>query len=125
MDQERGKALHYYNWKKHYDVQLRELENTGAFSHYRIQEETGEGKVTSCTVFPGIQAVYNDLNLFRCGRTVPRNEEIVEINYCLDGQYECEVHSQYFFMPEQKIFRSGMSDEGRQPAVFRPGIFQG
>ena len=75
-----------YNWKNHYGVQLKELEREGAFYNYTIQEENGAGKVTSCTVFPGIQAVYNDLNLFHCGRSVERTEEIVEINYCMEGR---------------------------------------
>lgn len=49
-----------YNWKNHYAVRLMELENAGEFSHYGIEVETGKGEVTSCTVFPGIQAVYNN-----------------------------------------------------------------
>ena len=74
-----------YNWKRHYSAQLKDMEHTGAFCRYGIEDKTGKGNVTSCTVFPGIQAVYNDLNLFSCGRVVPKNEEIVEITYCVDG----------------------------------------
>jgi len=86
-----------YNWKNHYAVQLTELNAAGVFSHYGIEEETGRGNVISCTVFPGIQAVYNDLNLLHCGRRVPETEEIVEINYCVEGRYECEVSGRYCF----------------------------
>ena len=63
--------MDHYNWKNHYAVKLMELENAGGFTHYRIEEETGAGEVIACTVFPGIQAVYNDLNLLHCGKRVP------------------------------------------------------
>ena len=86
-----------YNWKSHYAVRLTEMKNEGSFFYYVIEEEAGKGEVTSCTVFPGIQAVYNDLNLLHCGRSVPRTEEIIEINYCAEGRYECEVNCQYCF----------------------------
>ena len=85
-----------YDWKKHYAAKLSEHENSSAFRSFRIENETGTGEVFSCAVFPGIQAVYNDLYLLRCANPVPENN-IIEINYCMEGRYECEVNSQYCF----------------------------
>ena len=85
-----------YDWKKHYTADLSEYESGGAFSGFRIENETGTGEVVSCAVFPGIQAVYNDLYLLRCGKPVPE-DNIIEISYCMEGRYECEVNSQYCF----------------------------
>ena len=114
-----------YNWKNHYAVQLIELENTGAFSHYRIEEETGKGEVISCIVFPGVQAVYNNLNLLRCSKSVPKAEEIVEINYCLEGRYECEVHSQYCFYTVPGDLSVGNAGRREAAGSFPTGRFSG
>jgi len=67
--------MDHYNWKKHYAFQLRDIGIAGAFSRYSIKKGSGEGQVISCPVFPGVQAVYNDLSLFQCGRSVPRVKE--------------------------------------------------
>ena len=99
-----------YNWKNHYAVELTELDNTGAFSHFRIDDGTGQGRVISCTVFPGIQAVYNDLYLLHCGKTVPKTEEIVEINYCAEGRYECDVISRMAVLEPRRFYIRGKKE---------------
>lgn len=117
--------MNHYNWKNHYAVRLTELENAGEFFHYRIEEGTEKGKVTSCTVFPGIQAVYNDLNLFYCGKRVPRTEEIVEINYCLEGLYECEVNRRYCFYATPGDLSVGNAGRREAAGSFPTGRFLG
>lgn len=114
-----------YNWKKHYAVRLAELEDTGAFSHYRIEEKSGKGEVTSCTVFPGVQAVYNNLNLLHCGKSVPQTKDIIEINYCLEGRYECEVHSQYCFYVGPGDLSVGNVGRREAAGSFPTGRFSG
>jgi len=117
--------MDHYNWKEHYAVQLRKSYTVNGFSHYQIKEENGEGKVTSCTVFPGIQAVYNDLNINSCGRTVPKTEEIVEINYCSEGRYECDVNSQYCFYVGPGDFSIGNVGRREAAGCFPNGRFFG
>jgi len=89
--------LHDYNWKAHYSAHMTKSEEALGFCHYQIETDSGKGEVISCTVFPGIQAVYNDLHLLRCGTPVPREDNIVEISFCVEGRYECEVNSRYCF----------------------------
>jgi len=86
-----------YNWKDHYSPQLIERASDSQFQKYDIENESGTGKVISCIVFPGVQAVYNDLHFGKCGKTVSKNDKIIEISYCMDGRYECEVNNQYCF----------------------------
>lgn len=117
--------MEHYNWKSHYAVRLMEMENAGRFFHYVIEEEAGKGEVTSCTVFPGIQAVYNDLNLFHCGRCVPRTEEIIEINYCAEGRYECEVNRQYCFYAGPGDLSVGNAGRREAAGSFPTGRFSG
>lgn len=114
-----------YDWKTHYSVQLVEQEKTGEFHHYSIKEETGRGKVISCTVFPGIQAVYNCLNLPHCGRRVPKSEDIIEINYCIEGRYECEVNKQYCFYAVPGDLSVGSVGRREAAGSFPTGHFAG
>jgi len=114
-----------YNWKAHYAVQLTEQEHSDAFCTYEIDAKAGTGKVTSCTVFPGIQAVYNDLKISHCGRTVPRKEEIVEINYCIEGRYECEVNNQYCFFASPGDLSVGIVGRKEAAGGFPTGHFTG
>lgn len=81
--------------------------------------------MTSCTVFPGIQIVYNDLKLLHCGRRVPKTEEIVEINYCMEGRYECEVSSQYCFYARAGDLSVGNAGRREAAGSFPTGRFCG
>ena len=101
------------------------LQHAGAFSHDRIETEGGNGEVISCTVFPGIQAVYNDLHLPHCGRCVPGTEDVVEINYCLEGRYECEVSSQYCFYASPGDLSVGSVGRREAAGSFPTGRFSG
>lgn len=85
--------LHDYNWKAHYSAHMTKSAETLGFCHYRIETDSGKGEVISCTVFSGIQGIYNDLHLLRCGTPVPGEDNIVEISFCAEGRYECEVNS--------------------------------
>ena len=59
--------MQLYNWRRHYADPLEEMGETAGFHRYRLRNETGEGDVTACAVLPGVQAIYNDLRLLRCG----------------------------------------------------------
>lgn len=86
-----------YDWQSHYAPQMMEGEKASAFRHYEIENKTGKGEIISCTVFPGVQAIYNDLFLLRCAKPVSQAQDIIEISYCHEGRYECEVNSRYCF----------------------------
>lgn len=86
-----------YNWMGHYAANMKQSDSTYPFRRYDVENKTGAGQVISCTVFPGVQTVYNDLYMYHCGKAVPKNDGIIEISYCMDGRYECEVSKQYFF----------------------------
>ena len=86
-----------YNWMGHYTANMKQSDSTYPFRRYDVCNKTGAGHVISCTVYPGVQTVYNDLYMYHCGKAVPRNDGIIEISYCMDGRYECEVSGQYCF----------------------------
>ena len=56
---------------------------------YHITNESGEGSVTMETVFPGVELCYNDMHLAWCNQEQPTAQNVIEINHCSVGRYEC------------------------------------
>lgn len=56
---------------------------------YHITNETGEGRVTIETLFPGMELCFNDMHLAWCNQEQPTAQNVLEINHCRVGRYEC------------------------------------
>ena len=56
---------------------------------YHIANESGEGSVTMETLFPGVELCYNDMHLAWCNQQQPTAQNLIEINHCRVGRYEC------------------------------------
>ena len=54
-----------------------------------VRNESGEGQVTTETIFPGVELCYNDMHLAFCNQDQPTAQNIIEINHCRVGRYEC------------------------------------
>lgn len=52
-----------YDWKTHYDLPLTMCEGDGSFHLYYFDDDKTAGKVMSCSILPGVQMIYNDLNV--------------------------------------------------------------
>lgn len=57
---------------------------------YGFKDFSGEGTMKIYEVFPGIQLIFNDFAMGSCFREVKQYDEIIGMNYCLKGRYECE-----------------------------------
>lgn len=59
---------------------------------YKMENETGEGIMTRHLVFPGIELLYNDFHMttVHSEQSKPPYEDIMEINHCREGRFECE-----------------------------------
>lgn len=77
-----------YKWKDHYAVSFEMMDNSNGFEQFRISNQTGVGSVTACTVFSGIQVLFNDLKMLQCSTRVKQNKKIIEMSFCLEGRYE-------------------------------------
>ena len=64
-------------------------EAAGTARIYNISNETGTGKITVCPVFPGVELCYNDMHLAYCNQDQQPARNIIEINHCRVGRYEC------------------------------------
>ncbi|MBU5315426.1 helix-turn-helix transcriptional regulator [Clostridium bornimense] len=68
---------------------------------YKILNKTGETLMTSYKVFPGIEIVYNNVDMRKCSVILDKNNlegNVFEINHCLEGRIECEVGGEFFYL---------------------------
>ncbi|HRX58801.1 MAG TPA: AraC family transcriptional regulator [Eubacteriales bacterium] len=68
----------------------------GAPVVYRTQAADGEAAMTLYRVFPGITLFYNEIHMLRCPDFNILPGEMIEINFCQDGRFECEYRNGSF-----------------------------
>lgn len=56
---------------------------------YQLSNETGTGTLTVYQVFTGIELYYNDIHMAYCNKNQDTAKNVIEINHCLTGRYEC------------------------------------
>lgn len=56
---------------------------------YRLANETGTGKITVYQVLDGIELYYNDMHMAYCKQNQTVAKNVIEINHCRVGRYEC------------------------------------
>ena len=56
---------------------------------FRLSNETGYGRVAVYQVFPGIELYYNDMHMGYCNQNQATVKNMIEINHCLIGRFEC------------------------------------
>ena len=60
-----------------------------ALQTFFVSNATGTGQVTVCPVFSGAELCFNDMHLASCNQNQPSALNVIEINYCRVGRYEC------------------------------------
>ncbi len=58
---------------------------------YKLQDKTGEGMMTSYTVFPGVNLLYHDFHIDRCMSYLQPGVPIFCIDHCREGRLEWEM----------------------------------
>ena len=56
---------------------------------YQLSNKTGNGQITVYQVFNGIELYYNDMHMAYCNQDQVTAKNIIEINHCYIGRYEC------------------------------------
>ncbi|MDO4295574.1 MAG: AraC family transcriptional regulator [bacterium] len=56
---------------------------------FRLSNETGDGRITVYQVFSGIELYYNDMHMGYCNQNQATTKNMVEINHCSIGRFEC------------------------------------
>ncbi|MFT3952300.1 MAG: helix-turn-helix domain-containing protein [Oscillospiraceae bacterium] len=67
---------------------------------YRLSGENGEVVMTSYRVFEGIHLIYNDVHMKDCTVDASMNRDVLEINHCREGRFECEFKNDYIYLGE-------------------------
>lgn len=57
---------------------------------YELENAEGTGSITSYQVFPGVSLAYNDFHTGKCPQHIWEDRDILEINHCREGRFECE-----------------------------------
>lgn len=92
---------------------------------YTIESKTGNGMMTSYSVFPGIELIYNDFQDYSCYESDSSRSDLIEINHCLKGRFECEFkNSKMIYICEGDFAVNPFSNEIRH-ASFPLGFYQG
>lgn len=61
---------------------------------YHLNNETGAGTITIYHVFQGIQAAFNDIHMAYCNLQQNTASNMIEINHCTEGRFECDAGEQ-------------------------------
>ena len=94
------------------------LENTAAAEYdscFRLENESGVGRITLYRVFPGIELVYNDMHMAYCNKNQQPAPNVMEINYCKEGRSECLFGAdQYCYMSGGDLSFCSLNDNAHQ-----------
>lgn len=119
-------TMESFDWKQKFDVSYTYIDSTDGFDRYHIENETGDGTITACAVFPGLQAVLLDFRLSRCDTQLTLNKDVMDMGYCIDGRFECTVNKQYCYLASAGDFSLGFfgkqESRGRFPTKRYRGI---
>lgn len=84
-----------------YDADVKITKQSEHCTVYEMKNDEGTGIKTSYQVFPGIQLAYNDFHMSKCSYHSPLNKDILEINHCREGRFECEfINGMYTYLSE-------------------------
>lgn len=61
---------------------------------YHLNNETGAGTITVYQVFQGFRATFNDIHMEYCNQAQDCAKNVIEINHCTEGRFECYVGEQ-------------------------------
>ncbi len=112
-------------WQRKFDAAITFVDGGDGFNRYRIENETGAGTITACTVFPGLQALSLDLHMGRCNKLMTLDKEVIEIGYCLDGRFECNVSPRYNYYASAGNFSVGYAGKKESHGTFPTGFYRG
>ncbi len=114
-----------FDWKQKFDASFTFIDKSKSFERYHIENDAGEGTITSCMVLPGIRVIDIDLSMPYCDNLLERNKEIIEIGYCTDGLFECNVNKRYCYFISAGDFAVGYAGKPESYGTFPTGRYKG
>jgi AraC-like DNA-binding protein len=56
-----------------------------------LENDSGSGKLTYYEITDGIILILNEMDMQYCTKDTHTEKDLVEINFCFDGRYECNI----------------------------------
>lgn len=91
---------------------------------YKVRGEGGEGEVINYELYPGVSLQFNDIrcrHIGECGASLP----LLEINYCAEGRFECELYPSCYVRLEEGDFSANWLCCRKISSSFPTGSYQG
>lgn len=107
-----------------YGTNVEIVSRTDDCTVYKISDETGEIIMTSYSVFPGINLVYNDVHMQECLIDRAPLGNILEINHCLKGRIECEFRDDFCYLSSGDL-AIALKDDAGHGSYFPLKYYQG
>ena len=114
-----------YNWKSHYADRITKLNEREGYSKYFLRNESGTCEIEEWDIFPGVQLVFNRLEMKRCARVVPRNDNILQISYCMSGSFESDGDTERSFVIGMGDLTLGTAGRHESRGRFSKGMYHG
>lgn len=80
---------------------------------YKVKCLDGDGEIICHHVFPGIDIIYNNFNTFHCFEPENISRDIIEINHCRKGRFECKVENDSYISWRRRFRGEQLSDTKR------------
>ncbi len=75
-----------------YDSEVEIVSQSDDCSVYRMAGDGGDGTMISYQVFSGVELIYNDFHMGSCFNNKHPCDDIMEINHCRLGRFECDFN---------------------------------
>ncbi len=108
-----------------YGGNVREEAGNDGGRHFHVENESGTGDIAVYPVFDGIELVYNDMHMSGCGHSRSSSGQIIEVNHCRQGRYECSYDRQSCCYVEPGDMSISAAQASKQEAGFPLGLYQG
>lgn len=76
-----------------YDADIEVIAQTEKCTTYKMHSADGTGAMTCYKIFPGISLTYNDFHMGKVPQHSVVETDILEINHCREGRFECEFNN--------------------------------
>lgn len=108
-----------------YKENLKVIKKTKDKVIYKVKCLDGEGEIICHHVFPGIDIIYNNFNTFYCFEPENISRDIIEINHCRKGRFECKVENDsYLYLGEGDLEVNSCQIQ-RETSGFPLGYYEG
>ncbi|EDK34168.1 helix-turn-helix domain-containing protein [Clostridium kluyveri] len=104
-------------------VQIKERK--GAKTIYHMDYGKGQGTMTAFKLFTGVELVYNNFSSFTCVHMAESLADVIEINHCRRGRFECEFKGSSFAYLGEGDMAINMLENQVCYSSFPLGIYEG